>query len=88
MHGFVYILQSDKNQTYYVGSTINLEARLIRHRRGFVKATKYLLPIELKFSKKYFDIKQARRTEYKLKKFKSRRIIERIIQEQNINMDD
>jgi predicted GIY-YIG superfamily endonuclease len=31
---YVYILKSLKDQTYYVGSTQNLESRLIRHNEG------------------------------------------------------
>ena len=77
--GFVYILKSAKNEKYYIGSTIDVEKRLIEHNNGYVKATKYLLPWKLEFFKEYPDIRQARQVEYKLKKFKSRKIIERIV---------
>jgi putative endonuclease len=84
--GFVYILKSNKNGTYYIGSTENINNRYEEHCNARVTATKYLLPIEIVFYKKYPTIKEARQIEYKLKKFKSRKIIERIINEGDIKM--
>lgn len=81
MQGFVYILQNDKNQRYYIGSAIDLDKRLLQHKNGKVKATKYLLPIKLVFSQEYKTIKEARQIEYKLKKLKRKDVIERIISE-------
>ncbi|PIU10620.1 hypothetical protein COT27_02210 [Candidatus Kuenenbacteria bacterium CG08_land_8_20_14_0_20_37_23] len=40
----VYILQSLKNKTYYIGSTINIEERFNEHNLGKVAATKHLRP--------------------------------------------
>jgi len=37
---FVYILQSIKDKTYYVGSTQDLDSRLERHNQGRVAYTK------------------------------------------------
>ena len=34
MSYFLYIIQSDKDGTYYVGSTQDIEARLARHNQG------------------------------------------------------
>ena len=53
---YVYILQcSDKSN--YVGCTDNLKARIERHNKGYVPATKPLLPVKLisyfAFSNKY-----------------------------------
>jgi len=82
--GYVYILQSKDNQRYYVGSTVNLEKRICQHQNGYVKSTRNLLPIQLRFSQKYDTIKEARQIEYKLKKMKSKPLIERIIKERII----
>lgn len=82
--GFVYILKSKRNGSYYIGSTKNVNNRYKEHCDGRVIATKYLLPVELEFYKKYQTIKEARKIEYKLKKFKSRKIIERIIRDKDI----
>jgi predicted GIY-YIG superfamily endonuclease len=46
MNYFVYILECNDNKPY-TGCTDNLNERLIRHKRGYVPATKDRLPIEL-----------------------------------------
>lgn len=81
----VYILQSQKNKRYYIGSTINVNRRLHEHNIGKVKATKYLRPLELKFFYPTESIKEARQLEYKLKKLKSRKIIDKIIKNKKIS---
>jgi predicted GIY-YIG superfamily endonuclease len=43
---YVYILQCNNGQ-YYKGCTSNLEERLERHTKGYVDATKHLLPVTL-----------------------------------------
>jgi|WetSurMetagenome_2_1015567.scaffolds.fasta_scaffold20618_3 putative endonuclease len=84
--GFVYILQSQLNSKYYIGSTINVEKRFSEHQNGFVKSTKNIRPLELKFYKKYDSITYARKIEYKLKKMKSKNLIEKIILDQDIKI--
>ncbi len=37
---FTYILQSEKDGRYYIGSTNNLENRLKRHNKGYSRYTK------------------------------------------------
>ena len=71
----------------YVGSTQNLEKRLEQHNNGYVKATKYISPLELKFYKKFETVKEARQMEYKIKQLKSRKIIERIIAAQELILE-
>jgi len=77
--GFVYILQSTKNLKYYIGSSVDVKDRLIYHNNGWVTATKNKGPWEIKFTQCYPSIKEAKQIEYKLKKLKSRKIIEQII---------
>ena len=43
----VYILKSLKDNTIYSGNTDDIEERLDRHKKGYVKSTKHKLPIEL-----------------------------------------
>jgi len=81
---FVYILQSDKNGKYYIGSTNDLERRLLEHNFRKTKSLKNLLPVKLIFKKELAQLIQARRIERKLKKMKSRSILERIIKDQEI----
>ena len=83
---FLYILQSIKNNRYYIGSTNNLERRLIEHNCGKTRSLKYLRPLEIVFQKEFEKETDARLMERKLKKFKSRTIIESIIKDQEIRM--
>jgi len=75
----IYIIKSLKNGRYYVGSTIDRERRLVEHNIGQVKATKNLRPLKMVFYQEFDNIKTARQIEYRLKKKKSRVILERII---------
>jgi putative endonuclease len=76
---WVYIIESEKNGRYYLGSTQDLENRLREHNNGEVASTKYLRPLRLIFSQQFKSVSIARRVEYKLKKYKSRRILEKVI---------
>lgn len=84
MEPVVYILQSLKNNRYYIGSTNNFERRYAEHSNGLVKATKNILPLKLVFKQEFADIKIARKIEYRLKKKKSKVIIEKIISDGKI----
>ncbi len=84
--GYVYILQSVQNGTYYIGSTKNIGHRLEEHRAGVVKYTRNLRPLTLMFYQKYKTLIEAKQIEYKLKRFKNRKIIEQIITEQCIRI--
>ena len=44
---YVYILQSELNDSFYKGCTDNLERRLIEHNSGKEKSTKRYLPRKL-----------------------------------------
>jgi len=78
MEGFVYIALASNN-SYYVGSTTDVIKRIAEHNSGKTKSLANKLPIKLVFFQKYRDIKKARQIEYKLKRFKSRKIIDQII---------
>ncbi|MBT3538570.1 GIY-YIG nuclease family protein [Candidatus Parcubacteria bacterium] len=86
MNGYIYILQSLKNNKYYIGSTNDVGRRIDEHNAGRTKSIKYLIPWQLRFVQKYPTIKQACQVEYKLKKLKSRKIIKQIIVDKKINM--
>lgn len=75
---WTYILKLN-NKAYYVGSTNNLTQRLEYHRKGRVYSTKNKLPFVLSFSKKFNTRGEAQSLEYKVKKCKSSRAIERLI---------
>ena len=84
--GYIYILRSNKTGSYYLGSTNDLERRVREHKEGRVKATKYLLPVELCFSQIYFSLIEARRIEYRLKTFKSKDVLSKIIKDRLIEI--
>jgi putative endonuclease len=78
MH-YVYILQSELNGRFYIGTTNNVIRRLSEHNSGLVKSTAPYMPWELKKTEKYANISQARRREQFIKTKHSRIIIEKIL---------
>ena len=83
---YLYILKSLKNNRYYIGATVNLEERLKEHNNGKSKYTSRSKPYELVFSQEYLSYKQAKEIEFKLKRFKSRKIIDKIVSTQNLQL--
>ncbi|NLD39243.1 MAG: GIY-YIG nuclease family protein [Desulfatiglans sp.] len=56
---YVYILQSELDTSYYVGSTRNLEERLEKHNQGRSKYTKTKRPRKLMYSEEYANMALA-----------------------------
>ena len=81
---FVYILKSFTSGRYYIGSTINLKRRLEEHEKGKVVYTKPQLPVILVFKQECLTYKEARFLENRLKKFKRKDFLEKIIRDGNI----
>ena len=77
---YFYILKSEKTAEYYIGSTENVENRLKLHNYGKVKSTKSLRPGQCVFIQNFHTLKEARDMEIRVKKWKSRRAIERLIE--------
>jgi len=75
---YVYILKTSKD-TYYIGSTDDIEKRIDYHQRGKVKSTKDKLPVSLVFKEYHKTTSEARIKESKIKKWKSRKMIEALI---------
>jgi len=48
---YVYILQSENNGKYYIGSTNDLEKRVKKHKEGGVRFTSGILPVKLVYRK-------------------------------------
>ena len=78
---WVYILQSEKNNSYYIGSTIDINRRLLEHNSGKVTSTKRYLPFQLMLKQEYSSIEAAQKVERKLKSFKRRDFISKIVQD-------
>jgi len=76
---FVYILQSIKNETYYVGSTGDVHRRLKEHNQGLSRSTRPYRPWRIRKIETFNTLSQARKREQFIKKKKSKKIIEIII---------
>ena len=76
---WVYIIQSQKKGSYYVGSTNNLDDRVKRHNEGRVKYTKGRGPWELVYCEEHPDRSCAMKREYEIKSRRSREAIETLV---------
>ena len=76
---YVYILESEKSKKFYVGSTNDLDKRLLRHNQGYEKATKPHKPYKIVFKQKCKNITEARILEHKIKNWKRRDFILKVI---------
>jgi putative endonuclease len=81
MKSFLYILKSEKSGFFYVGSTTNLNTRLKFHNYGLGKATRYRRPYKLVFYQEFDNIKLAQKAEAKIKSWKRKNFIEKIIKD-------
>lgn len=77
---YLYILFSDKFNRFYVGHTIDLDDRFKRHNQGRSKATKAGVPWKLVYSEKYKTKALAYQREIQIKKWKSRKLIEQLME--------
>ena len=60
---FAYILKSEKDSRYYYGSTENIEARITKHNKGDVKATKNRRPFRFHYKEEFLTRSEAFRRE-------------------------
>jgi putative endonuclease len=66
----VYILQSEKDNGYYVGLTSNLDKRLEYHNKKKVRSTKNRGPWKIAYKEVYSTRSEARDREKYLKSYK------------------
>ncbi|UCD35976.1 MAG: GIY-YIG nuclease family protein, partial [Nitrospiraceae bacterium] len=66
---YVYIIQSQKDSSLYIGQTGNLQDRMLRHNQGRSSYTKGKRPWSLLYSERFETRSQAVRKEHKLKSF-------------------
>ncbi len=69
---YVYILFSDKFDRFYIGQTNNIESRLLRHNKGYVKSTKAYKPWDLIHTERFSSRSDALKRESYLKSLKSK----------------
>lgn len=78
---WIYILKNENTGRYYTGSTNNLIRRLKQHKLGSTRTTKVLGTDKLVYQEKFDNIQEARNRERKIKSYKSKKYIERLIKE-------
>jgi len=74
-----YILESEINGKYYIGSTQNTQKRLKQHNSGKSHSTQYARPWKLIFTKEFQTRSEAVKYEKYLKSLKKRVQLEKII---------
>ena len=77
---YIYILYSEKLNKYYVGSCVNLERRLYEHNIGHSKFTSLGIPWKIVYTEELETEQWARKRELDIKKKKSRKYIEDLIE--------
>jgi len=77
---FVYILQSDLDDSYYIGYTSDLERRLIDHNDGRSRYTSKKVPWKLVYTESYNSKSEALKRERFLKKQRNREFYRKLIE--------
>ena len=77
----VYILESERNGRYYIGSTDNIDRRINEHNLGKVTSTRNMKPWVLKVFIECINLTEARVNEHRLKKYKRRDILEKVVKD-------
>lgn len=80
MFYYVYVLQC-ADQKLYTGFTEDLNARIVRHQKGLVLATRPRLPVELVFYEAYPNKYDALRREKYLKTTKGKQTLATMLRE-------
>ena len=75
---YTYVLKC-KDNSYYIGSTRNIGRRFSDHQGGKVRYTMSRLPVKLIFLKSFENYSQALFFEKKIKSWKKRSSIEKMI---------
>ncbi len=83
---FVYILESERNGSFYIGVAFDVEKRLNNHNDGAVVATRNKGPWLLRLCQEYENIALAKKVEYKIKQLKRRDYIKQMIEDGNIKI--
>ena len=81
---YIYILQSEKDAKYYIGSTGNLERRLIKHNAGATTSTRNRRPLRLIYSEAYLTKTEAIKREYQIKGYKGGGAFKKLFKQNNM----
>jgi len=79
MFYYVYVMQSSKNKSFYIGYTTDLKIRFQEHNNGKSIATKPFRPYKLIFHEAFLNQKDAKNREIYLKSGWGFRSIKKIL---------
>jgi putative endonuclease len=82
MFCYVYVLYSVSNQSFYVGFTYDLKARLVKHNKGLNFSTKSYRPWELIYYEAHRNEGDAKRREKYLKTTAGKQALNRMLRDQ------
>jgi putative endonuclease len=77
---YTYVLQSLRDQSFYVGSCEDLDVRISKHNDGFSKYSKSKVPWRLRYFEVFETRSAALKREYAIKRMKSRKYIVDLIE--------
>ena len=67
---FVYVLQSRRDNGYYIGYTADLEQRLKEHNSSKTRSLRHRLPVDLVCHEEFESKRDAKAREYQIKSWK------------------
>ena len=76
---WVYILKSDKDHRFYIGSAANVQARLKFHNAGLQRSTKNRIPFKLVYSEELPSKTEALKREKQIKSWKGGNAFKKLI---------
>ena len=76
---YVYIIQSQTDESYYIGTSRDLTERIERHNQGRSKYTKSKRPWNLVYFEEHADRSDAMKREYAIKRRKSKEYLAKLI---------
>jgi len=76
---YVYILESEGQGKYYIGSTRDLGSRIKAHNAGKIRSTKAFFPYRVVYKEEFATYTEARKKELLIKSKKSREFIKNLI---------
>jgi putative endonuclease len=76
---FVYVLKSLKDHKYYIGSTSDIDARLLYHNSGRQRSTKHRIPFILIRTETYPDKSEALKRGKQIKSYNGGEAFKRLL---------
>ena len=76
---YLYIIQSENDDSFYIGTTQDLNSRLERHNQGRSRYTKTKRPWKLVYYEEHPDRSSAMKREYAIKRQKRKDHIESLV---------